>query len=357
MYQLTQRTGHLSVGESQLPSGPPSQKGVGLDEDLPGGKTFSKPEEDIREPEKNDESIYRVDDADDLLKDQTKEDEIDHSEAHPSYNGLGDYDGYGKTKYPYRDGIPNRHNASLVQQVAEMWLSTVSPERTVDLTKKVLVATRITDIEQGLNPKVVDRSRSCSVSLKRADVVNLRWIFSVDCGNGPKVVRVKASRKGSVVQITKMDLLLSCSCPAWRWLGSEYHAKGSDYLNGKPVGTASTPDIKDPSRHNKVCKHVASVLNFVRKWSIPLRKKFAEAIHVRACNVCEAIRALEATQADPEVGYKVPYLPGTYVRARGSGAEFKAAEFQIRVEGQPWPNEWIPSKDLAGSLMDFGITG
>jgi hypothetical protein len=266
--------GGPAFSESKLPSGDPAGKGVSLAPDIPGAATFAKPsQEGPREPSKNDQSIYHVDNADDLLKDQGRGDEIDHSHANPSYNGLGNRpnNDYSKTKYPYRDKVPNRHNAALVESVTQLWLLRTAHEVLVPLDGAVRIAARLSEIEQGLNPKVLDKSRSCAVALKRADVGNLRWIFSVDCGNGTKMVKLKATRKGVVKALTKMDVHFSCSCPAWRWLGSEYHAKKDVYLDGKPVGTASTPDIKDPERINKVCKHVAAVIGQVRAWEIPTK--------------------------------------------------------------------------------------
>ena len=259
---------------SGLPKGDPAGKGLSLDTSIPGTSTFSKPSgEGSRDPQVEDSSMYRVDDADSLLKDQTQPDEIDHSKANPTMRRPGPHSGPGSiTKYPYRDGVPNRHNASTLL-VAHLWLSSQSPEFRVDLESPTIrVAAKYSDLETGLNSKVVDRSQSCSVTLKRADIPNMRWIFSVDAGNGPKVVRLKAVRKGNVVSISKMDVTFSCSCKAWRWLGSEYHAKGEKYLDGKPTGTASTPDIKDPERVNRVCKHVAAVIGHTRKWTIPVKK-------------------------------------------------------------------------------------
>lgn len=250
---------------------------MSLDPGIPGSATFSKPsDEPAREQSKGDESIYRVDNADDLLKDQSKADEIDHSHARPTYSRPGQSDN-SKTKYPYRDGLPNRHNAAIVAAVAELWLLRTAHEAQVFTEQPLKIATLLSEIERGLNPKVKERARSCSVNLKRADAPNLRWIFSIDCGNGPKLVRMKAARKGRVTQLAKMDVLISCSCQAWRWLGSEFHAKGERYLDGKPRGTATPPDIKDPLRHNRVCKHVAAVLGVIRKWDIPIVKKTASS--------------------------------------------------------------------------------
>lgn len=277
--------GGPALSESKLPSGDPAGKGVSLSPDIPGSATFAKPsDEGPREPSTNDQSMYHVDNADDLLKDQGKADEIDNSHADPSYNGLGERpdNDYSKTKYPYRDGVPNRHNADLVENVKQLWLLRMAHEIQVPLDGSARVATRVPGIEEGLNPKVVERSTACAVSLKRADIPNLRWIFSVNCGNGPKMVKLKATRKGVVKALTKMDVHFSCSCPAWRWLGPEFHAKGEEYLDGKPRGTASTPNIKDPERINRVCKHVSAVIGQVRKWEVPARTKSAHEVFQHA---------------------------------------------------------------------------
>lgn len=264
------------VAESGLPGTGPSQRGVGLDPSIPGSSTYSKPsEEDARDPDIGDGSMYRVDDADSLLKDQKKPDEIDHSHAQPTFRRPGPHvkDDGSITKYPYRDGVPNRHNAAIAEDVAQLWLLKCAHEVPVSFENPVRVASKLAEIEMGLNPDTRQRATSCEVTTKRADVPNLRWIFSVNCGNGPKMVRLKATRKGNVTAVAKMDVSLSCSCKAWRWLGSEYHAKGEGYLDGKPAGTASVPSIKDPARVNRVCKHVAAVMSKVRTWSIPVKKK------------------------------------------------------------------------------------
>lgn len=255
--------------ESKLPEGDPAGRGVSLDPAIPGTSTFAKPSgEPPRGQGVEDSSIYRVTDADSLLKSQTTPDSIDLQNLHPSYTTPGPVDS-PKTKYPNRDGIPNAHNASLVNSVVQLWLLKSAREVQVDLSLPSRIAATLAEIETGLNPKTQLKAKSCSSTLKRADLANLRWIFSVDCGNGPRLVRLKAVRSGKVVALTKMGLFFSCSCPAWRWLGSEFHAKGENYIDGKPRGTASPPNIKDPTRVNRVCKHVAAVLSQVRAWQIP----------------------------------------------------------------------------------------
>ena len=259
----------MPVGVSRLPEGGPTDRGLPLDSGIPGTSTYTKPVDDIREDKTDDAPIYRVDGPDDLAKDRSRIDtREDNANKHDGIGamGAGEWDTGEKTKYPYRDGIPHTHSAAMV---VGLWRLRSAPVREVSL-EDVRVATTLDQIVSGLSAKVIERSAKCKVKLKRADTKNLRWIFSVDAGNGPKVVRMKASRKAtSVVSLAKMDIAFSCSCHAWRWLGPEHNAQKGVYLDGKAVGTASPPDIKDPERVNKVCKHVAAVVKLVRKWEAP----------------------------------------------------------------------------------------
>jgi len=265
------------TAQSGLPSGGPSDKGLPLNSGIPGTNTFAKPVDDIRDFDNSkspkDEDIHRVEKPDDMLKDRDRIDtKEDWAQSHDNIGemGKGKPDRSPKTQYPYRDDRKHKHYAS-VEFVLESYLLKSAHELAIPGEHAVKVATRIEAIETGLNPLVTQRSKTCTATLKRSDIPNLRWIFSVDCGNGPKVVRLKATRKGNVTQITKMDLNVSCSCHAWRWLGSEHWSKGEQYLDGKPRGTASVPVIKDPEGINRVCKHVAAVLSGIRKWHIPIK--------------------------------------------------------------------------------------
>ena len=260
--------------EAKLPGGGPTDRGIPLDDSVPGYSTFNKPEEDkgTSEPRKDDESIYRVDGPRDLPKSQDRIDVVDQTDARPHYMGLGQPSDSSKTKYPYRDGKPNSHNAS-VEYVTGLWL--LGPEQALRIEQGAKVAAPSPVLTQGLNPKIVQKAQSCQVVVKRADIGNLRWIFAVDCGNGAKVVRVRADRTGNATQFAKLNLHVACSCPAWRWQGPEYHSTTKDYQDPNTAlqGTASTPDIRDPNRVNKVCKHVAAVISFTRNWAVPNKKK------------------------------------------------------------------------------------
>lgn len=265
---------------AELPSGSPAGKGVSLDEDVAGYKTFSKPVDDVREPDTGAGSPHRIDGPDSLAKEEDQRAEtrwVDDAGTSPSLMGLGDKaDDSSITRYPYRDDRPNTHNANAVDPdfVAQLHLLGRAP--TVRLAYEARIAARVAataeQILSGLNPKFVGRAKDVQVTLKRADRKKLRWIFSVR-GNHVYAVKVKAMRpRANTTKFSKMDLELSCSCPAWQWQGPEYHATGQKpYQLGPLMGTASAPDVRDPERQNFVCKHMAAVLAMTKNWEVPVK--------------------------------------------------------------------------------------
>lgn len=267
----------MPTAESGLPGGGPSDRGLPLDPSIPGSKTYSKPEGDVRQPKKDDESIYRVDNPDDLTKDRSRIDTVeDNADKHDGIGGLGkgEWDTTNKTKYPYRDKRPNQHYAALdPEMVVQLWHLRNAHELVLPASANVKVAVKISEIMRGVNKRTLWKSGLCRVAVKRKDPGNLRWIFAVNCGNGPKLVNLKAERSKNMTRMARMEIRVRCSCPGWRWLGPEFHAKGSGYQDGKPRGTASTPDIKDPERHNRVCKHVAAVMREIKEWVVPTTPK------------------------------------------------------------------------------------
>lgn len=271
--------GRSPVAEAKLPEGDPAGKGLSLDDSIPGQKTFNKPEGDERDFDKKDPgSIYKRETPDEVAKPQSdtdrEKDENHHENFKPTFAPPGGRpkDDKAITKYPYRMDHDVTHNAATAF-VYGAYVSARAHSLTLPVQGETLkVATRLEAIETGLNPAVTNKAAQCSVKLKRSDVPNLRWLFNVDCGNGPKVVRLKAERTARVTQMPKMELHVSCSCPAWRWLGPEHHSKREQYLDGQPRGTASVPVIRDPEGKNRVCKHVAAVLSAIRQWKVPAAK-------------------------------------------------------------------------------------
>lgn len=244
------------LGSSSLPEGPDAKRGLPLpDEGVYNYQSFAKPLSDhSTETESVSESIHRIDDAKSMTKVEPGATEhVDNSDTTPSYFGLGPSDDT-KPKSPNRDD-----RGDIKMAVLEEW--------------RARQAATVLDIQNGLNPDIVDRAKGCSVRLRRFEAAVPKWTFDVDAGNGPRIVVMRADQK-NLTHLNKMAVKVACSCPAWRWWGPEFHATSENYQDPKtPLqGTASTPDIRDPERKNYCCKHVAAVLTQVQGWILAKKK-------------------------------------------------------------------------------------
>jgi hypothetical protein len=146
------------------------------------------------------------------------------------------------------------------------------------VSRYLKTATRIEEIESATGPEVHGKSQGLPIKLRRVDRRNGLWLFDVTGKTGTYRVRVKPLRKGNLSRVSKADVKLSCSCPFWRWQGPEHWAKTNGYLYGRPRGTASTPDVKDPSSKHWACKHVLAVIRRAKDWDIPKKRKSSEEV-------------------------------------------------------------------------------
>jgi len=145
-------------------------------------------------------------------------------------------------------------------------------ERLVHYSSTQKISTRIQEILDSTSPQVKSKARGFPIKLRRVDSRNLIWLFDVTGSKGdPYRIRVKAFPKGRARNIDKVDVKVSCSCPFWKWQGPEHWAKSKGYLYGRPRGTASRPDIKDPKGAHGACKHMVAVLEALEGFIIPER--------------------------------------------------------------------------------------
>jgi hypothetical protein len=128
-------------------------------------------------------------------------------------------------------------------------------------------AVLIPELLAQVGPDVVEKANGVTFSISRVLPGKGFWSFSVPGSKGEKYsVRLKVLKKGNAKDVEKHHVQVSCSCPFFQWQGPEYWAKANAYLYGAPKGTASKPDVKDPSGKHWACKHVVAVLNRARKY-------------------------------------------------------------------------------------------
>jgi len=132
------------------------------------------------------------------------------------------------------------------------------------------VAARIADIEMHTGREVHERSKDLPVTLYRATPKKGVWLFNVTGSRGDVYrVRLKGIRKPhNIRRMSKAHVLVSCSCPFWRWQGPEHWGKTNQFLYGRPRGTASLPIIRDPKEKHWACKHVLAVLRLARRYDM-----------------------------------------------------------------------------------------
>ena len=137
------------------------------------------------------------------------------------------------------------------------------------------------------------KSGQVSVVVRRADPRTGRWLFDAvtvgpDRSGGPYRVRVrvaKETRNPESERLLEKDIEVSCSCPAWRFWGSDYWASVHRYLwapgsnvpnffpdwpkPGRSFSDRSYPGLRDPGGQNGICKHVAAALGQMRDYAVP----------------------------------------------------------------------------------------
>lgn len=130
-------------------------------------------------------------------------------------------------------------------------------------------AATINDLAHRTGPDVHAKAKGVPVRLRRADPQRGIWTFQARGSKGETyTIRVKGRRQGNVQNLSRAQVQVSCSCPFFRWQGPEHWAKANSYLYGRPRGTASKPDIKDPAGKHWACKHIIACFRLAHQYKL-----------------------------------------------------------------------------------------
>ena len=143
-------------------------------------------------------------------------------------------------------------------------------------------AARIAEIQEGCSTKLMEQAKGLIPQRVRYSPRNKMWLFDVPGSKGAYRVRVKVLPKGNTTTVSKMDVLVSCSCPYWRWQGPEHWAKVNDYLYGRSQGTAAKPSMKDPDGTHRACKHVLACFEAMKNYALIKRRNKKTAARATA---------------------------------------------------------------------------
>lgn len=138
-----------------------------------------------------------------------------------------------------------------------------------------------------------------------------RYIFLVKCkesysDTSGHLVSLLFSKDNNGIYPLEADAKIKCSCPAWKYWGSEYQATTQGYW--LDTQEFRYPYIRDPRQEHKICKHVARVRLDLRNKTFNMldRKKTiiraAEMLPVCRIEDCaEAIRGFFKRNDLPDV--------------------------------------------------------
>jgi predicted SpoU family rRNA methylase len=137
----------------------------------------------------------------------------------------------------------------------------------------------MTDLMKNTGSDVVKRAQKVPIRAKRFNPDKGFWTFAATGSNGEThTVRLKGVRKTKAqTRLDRAQVKCSCTCNFFRWQGPEHWAKRHGYLYGKPRGTASTPNVRDPKGRHWVCKHIAAALNLARTYRFASEQEWSFA--------------------------------------------------------------------------------
>ena len=129
-------------------------------------------------------------------------------------------------------------------------------------------------VQKTRNKGTKKRAKNCSVKLLRFEKKKYRWLYRVSCRESYSapyhICRFKVDSSPTKWQHfnSRAIVHVSCSCPAWVYWGSAYHATQKDF--GDLRKENRPPEVRDPSGANFLCKHVIAAAEDFKKSSTPV---------------------------------------------------------------------------------------
>jgi hypothetical protein len=124
------------------------------------------------------------------------------------------------------------------------------------------------------------RAPNTSVSIIKADPENMTWTYRAkgrEKWSDPSghVVNIVLEKQEGMKDFREMKVKVNCDCNFWKFWGPDFNSgnggRGLDpYRLGPSIidkGVSPAPKIRDPGRHNFICKHVAAVGKIFQKYA------------------------------------------------------------------------------------------
>ena len=118
-----------------------------------------------------------------------------------------------------------------------------------------------------------------SVAQTKADPANLTWEFKVhgkEKRSDPRghLVEIVLESQPNMKDFREMKVKITCGCEFWKYWGPDFNSGSGNQIDPYRLGptkidpgVSPAPNIRDPSRKNKICKHVAAVGKVFQKFA------------------------------------------------------------------------------------------
>lgn len=117
-----------------------------------------------------------------------------------------------------------------------------------------------------------------------------KWVFRTSSGGPVYTTVFQFIPQGTLRDASRLHVRVSCTCKAWLFWGSQYHASMQGYLQGKLIPKFAPPKKRDPQEKCLVCKHVLAAIQLVKRYKLPelsaeIKKKLQKEPKIRVKKV------------------------------------------------------------------------
>jgi len=151
------------------------------------------------------------------------------------------------------------------------------PNKPAPLTGRSPTLAKLMHYTSAFSKKRVART---SVALIKAEPEKLSWTYRVkgkEKWSNPSghIVQIILEKQPGMKDFREMKVKVTCGCEFWRYWGPDFNSgsggRGLDPYRLGPTktdkGVSQTPNIRDPGRHNFICKHVVAVGKIFQKYA------------------------------------------------------------------------------------------
>lgn len=144
----------------------------------------------------------------------------------------------------------------MVHRVISAWMLRSCPAHIRAPSSRI--AKTMDEISSGLDSDIVRRSDEVRLIEQDHFKPTNTLRYEVTSGGPTYTVTIRVPDEDATGKYEESDVLVSCSCPHFRWGGCEHHAEKGDYLYQPEWarGDLSKPTVRDPEGDNYICKHI-----------------------------------------------------------------------------------------------------